>query len=244
MAINSIGRTQADTAGFIPIIWAQKALDVLRANIVLAKAIVTDSDYEPGWKGKTLNIPYPGTFTAQAKTEGNPATVQQATGSTTAVTLSQHKYVDFVIEDWAQAQANSNLMDRYMMPAMIALVEDLETYLFTFYTSLTGTSVGVSGTNISHATITAARVALNTAKVPLQDRTLIISPKDEGALISDTTLQQYFAYRQNQAITDGIIGNIDGFNIRMSQLVPVVAGSPNSTKNLAIHKEAIILATS
>jgi hypothetical protein len=243
MAINSIGRTQADTAGFIPIIWAQRALDVLRARIVLAKVIARDTDYEPGWKGKTLNVGYPGTFTAQSKTEGNPATVQQPTGSTVAVTLSQHKYVDFVIEDWAQAQSNQNLMDRYMNPAIVALAEDLETYLFSFYSSLTGTAVGTAGTNIARATITAARVALNNAKAPLEDRTLIISPKDEGALLDDTTLQTYFAFRQTQGITSGVIGNIDGFNIMMSQLVPVVAGTPNDTKNLAIHKDALLLAT-
>lgn len=244
MAINSIGRTQADTAGFIPIIWAQRALDVLRAKIVLANFVASDADYEPGWKGKTLNIPYPGTFTAQSKTEGNPATVQQpANAATVPVTLSQHKYVDFVIEDWAQAQSSSKLMDRWMNPAIVALVEDLETYLFSFYSSLTGTSVGTSGTNIARATITAARVALNTAKVPMEDRALIISPKDEGALLNDATLQSYFAFRQNEAITNGKIGEIDGFNIAMSQLVPVVAGTPNSTKNLAIQRDSLLLAT-
>ena len=29
-------------------------------------------DFEPGWVGKTLNIPYPGTFTAQDKAADTP----------------------------------------------------------------------------------------------------------------------------------------------------------------------------
>lgn len=244
MAINSIGRTQADTAGFVPVMWAQRALDVLRAKIVLANFVARDTSYEPGWQGKTLNIPYPGTFTAQAKTEGNPTTVQQpANSGTVPVTLSQMYVVDFMIEDWAQAQANSNLMNRYVEPAMVALVENMESYLFSFYSSLTGSSVGTSGTNIARSTITAARVAMNAAKVPSSDRAFIVSPKDEGALIGDSTLATYFAYAQKEGVTNGVIGNIDGFKIAMSQLVPVVTGTPNSTKNLAIHKDAILLAT-
>jgi hypothetical protein len=225
-AINSIARTQADTAGFIPIIWAQRALDVLRAKIVLAKVISRDTDFDTGWRGKTLNIPYPGTFTAQSKTEGNPATVQQPNNAATIpVTLSQHKYVDFVIEDWAQAQANSNLMDRWMNPAVVALAEDLETYLFGLTTGFTTPPVGTTGTNLSHAVITAARVTLNVAKIPMEDRSIIMSPKDEGSLIGDSTLAQYFAYAQNKGITDGEIGMLDGFKLYMSQLAPTQTGT-------------------
>ena len=63
---NTIQRTLADTSGFIPQAWANEALDVLRRNIVLAKFVAKDSDFSQGaWKGKTLNIPYPGTFSAR-----------------------------------------------------------------------------------------------------------------------------------------------------------------------------------
>lgn len=243
MAISSIGRTQAAAGGFIPSYWAQKALSVLRNNIVLARVVSRDYEFGNFTKGQTLNIPYPGTFTAQQKTEGNPATVQQPTNSATvAVTLSQHWYVDFVIEDWAQAQADSNLMMRYMEPAIISLAENLENYLFSFYTGLTLPSVGTSGTPIVRSTITAAREALNTGKVPLQNRSLIINPASEQSLLTDSTLQSYFAFARSQGVSEGSIGRIDGFDIYMSQLVPIVSGTPNSTKNLAIHKEAFLLA--
>lgn len=243
MTIASIGRTQAATAGFIPTIWAQKALDILRSNIVLAKTVARDYEYETHWKGETLNIPYPGTFTAQAKTEGTPATAQQpANAGMVAVTLTQNKIVDFVIEDFARAQTNVNLMDQYINSAMVALAEDLENYLFTFYTSFTGGTVGTSGTALARSSITAARELLNTNKAPTQDRYLILSTASEESILLDSTLQTYFAYARSQGITNGSIGMIDGFDIRMSQLVPVVAGTPNSTKCLAYHKDAVLLA--
>ena len=89
----NITRTMADTAGFIPQAWAQRALDILRTNIVLARLVTKDQSFEPGWRGKTLNIPYPGTFTAQDKAADAQATVQTPTGgATVSVTLNKHKY--------------------------------------------------------------------------------------------------------------------------------------------------------
>lgn len=238
-----ITRTLADTSGFIPEAWAQRALDVLRANIVLAKRVQRDTSYEPGWKGKQLNIAYPGTFTAQSKTENTPATVQvPAGGATVAVTLTNHKYVDFIVEDYAQAQANSNLLDRFVQPAAIALAEDLETQLFAQYANLTGAAVGTSGTDITAAVVRSARKELNDAKAPMGNRTLVLSDKDEIAILSDSGLAQYFAYQRSEAYAEGAIGRLYGFDVFTSQLVPVVAGTPNSTKCLAIHQDAILLA--
>lgn len=239
-----ITRTLADTSGFIPQAWAQRALDVLRNNIVLAKLVQRDTSYEPGWVGKQLNIPYPGTFTAQAKSENTAATVQvPANGATVSLTLTAHEYVDFIVEDWAQAQASSNLLDRYVQPAAIALAEKLETDLFGEYTNLTGTTVGTSGTDLASGVIRSARENLNVAKAPLTDRSLIISPKDEISILSDNGLAQYFAFQRGEAYAQGSIGRLYGFDVYMSQLVPVVAGTPNSTKCLAIYKDALMLAT-
>ncbi len=240
----NITQTIADTSGFIPQAWAQRALDVLRENIVLTRRVARDFDYEPGWKGKTLNIPYPGTFTAQDKASDTAATVQTPTGGATlSVTLSKHKYVDFIVEDFAQAQANVNLMDRYVRPAAIAIGNAVENDLFALYPSLTGASVGVSGTDISAAEIRSARKNLNDAKAPMADRTLVVSDKDEIALLGDSTLQNYFAFAKSQAIAEGSIGRLFGFDVFVSQLVPVVAGTPNSTKNLAFYRDAMMLAT-
>jgi hypothetical protein len=240
----NITRTLADTSGFIPQAWAQRALDVLRANIVLAKRVVRDTDYEPGWQGKTLNIPYPGTFAVQSKSENTAISPAAPTGgATVSVTLSNFKSVDFIVEDVANAQSTSQLMDRYVQPAAIALAEKLETDLFAQYANLTGTSTGTAGTDITAAVIRSSRKNLNDAKVPMTDRTLVLSDKDEIAVLGDTTLATYFAYSQNQAIAEGAIGRLYGFDVFTSQLVPAVAGTPVSTQCLAIHKDAILLAT-
>ncbi|NOZ27970.1 MAG: hypothetical protein GXP39_07960 [Chloroflexi bacterium] len=226
---------------FIPEIWAQRALEVLRSNIVLARLVTKDSDVAAFQVGDILHIPYPGTFTANDKAADTAVTLQTPSGgSEVQVQLNKHKEVSFLVEDVVRAQANQDVMDRYVQSAAIALAEQIETDLFALYASLTN-SVGTSGTDITASTVRSARKTMNDNKVPQNDRHLIISSKDEIALLGDSNLASYFAFNR-VGIPDGAIGRLYGFTIWMSQLVPVVTGTPNSTKNLAIHPEAFILA--
>ena len=240
----NITNTILDTSGFIPQAWAMRALDVLRNRIVLAKLATKDSDMgEAGWQGKTLNIGYPGTFVAQDKVAGTAATAQAPTGgATVALTLSKHKLVDFMVEDYGAAQANGDALARFVDPAVIALAEQFENDLWSLYSSFTGASVGTSGTDLSAATIRSARKVLNDAKAPLEDRYLVVSDKDEIALLGDSSLQTYFAYSRTQGIEQGQLPPLYGFNTYVSQLVPTVAGTPVSTKNIAFHKNAMMFA--
>lgn len=241
--MSNITTARADTAGFIPQAWAQMGLDVLRSNIVLAKLVTRDSDIEPGWKGKQLNIPYPGTFTAQSKAADGTANVQiPSGGASVPVTLSNHEYVDFIVEDVAQAQSNTDIMQRYVQPAVVALAEQLENDIFTTAVTLTGT-VGTYGTDLSAASLRSAKKALTDNKIAQNPRYLVMSTKDEIALLADNNLATYFAYAKSQAITDGALARIYGFDLFVSQLVPAVAGTPVQTKNIAFGPEALILAT-
>lgn len=240
----NITNTILDSSGFIPQAWAMRALDVLRSRIVLAKIVTKDSDMgEPGWQGKTLNIGYPGTFTAQDKVAGTAVTAQAPTGgATVSLTLSKHKVVDFMVEDYGAAQANGDALARYVDPAVIALAEQLENDLFGLYTSFTGASVGTSGTDLTASVIRTARKNLNDAKAPMEDRHLVVSDKDEIALLGDANLANYYAFSNNAGIEQGQLPPLYGFNVHVSQLVPAVAGTPVSTKNLAFHKNAMMLA--
>lgn len=238
----NVTRSIADTAGFIPQVWANRALDVLRSNIVLARTVTKDTDYEPAFVGKTLNVPYPGTFTAADKAADTAATAQTpSSGTSVAVTLNKHKYVDFIVEDVARAQSSNELLDRYVAPAAQALAEALEDDLFALYTNYA--TLGTSGTSLTAATVLNARKALNDAQAPVNGRSIVMSTKDEVALLGDSTLSNYFAFGQNAAVAEGSIGRLYGFDLFVSQRVPVVAGSPNSTKNLAIVPDAMMLAT-
>jgi len=240
-----IDRAAARASGFIPQVWAQKALDVLRANIVLLSMIARDVDFVPVAQGETLNIPYPGTFTARKKTEGAPATTQAPVGGATVpVTLSEFAYVDFIVPDFTRVQASSELLDRYVTPAAIAIAEQVETDLFSVFPTFTGGTVDATTGGVNEAAIMAAAELLDAAKCPQTDRALVLATRDKYRVLSDPALKQYFAFNRPQAVQKGEIGEAYNFRTLSSQLVPRVGVAPDPVvnKNIAIHKSAMIIA--
>jgi hypothetical protein len=230
------------TAGpFIPQIWANTALEVLRNKVVLAKLVTRDSDIAAFQVGDTLNIPYPGAFTANDKSANTAVTLQAPSATTTTLTLDKHKEASFLVEDAARATANQDIMARYMEAAVIPIAEQIESDLFTAAVGFS-TSVGTYGTDISAATVRSARKLLNDQKAPQDGRALIVSDKDEIALLGDSNLQNYFAFSQQQGVKEGSIGRLYGFDVYQSQLVPFVAGTPAQTKNIAFAPGAVLLA--
>lgn len=234
--------TSTVAADFIPTIWANAALDILKANLVLAKLVTKDSDVSAFEVGSTLRIPFPGSFTAQDKAADTAVTPQAPTGGgSVSVQLNKYKVVDFIVEDVARVQANQDLLNRYLQPAAYALVEALEKDIWALYASFSATA-GTAGSDITPAVVRQARRMLNDARIPQDRRYLVISPKDEIALLADSTLQTYFATARQEAVASGAIGRLYGFDVYVSQLAPVVTGTPTTTYNLAFHPQAIILA--
>lgn len=241
----NVTQTVSNTFGFSPEIWAHEGLELLKANLVLAKLATKDTSIEPGWQGKQLNVRVPGVFTASKKSANTATTVSVPTGGTTIpVVLDQHAYVDFLVEDVAQAQAQGgvSIRENLLKPAILAISEQIETDCWT--AAAFTASVGTYGTNISFATLLAAKKALTDARIPQDGRNLIISTKDENALIADTTLAAYFANAKDQVITEGAIARIAGFDIFVSQLAPFDATpTPDEQKGLALHPSGLVFAT-
>lgn len=233
--------TRTTAGSFIPQVWANTALEILRNKVVLAKLVTRDSDVAAFQVGDVLNIPYPGAFSANDKAANTSVTLQSPTATTTTVSLNKHKEASFLIEDAARATANQDLIARYMEAAIVPIAEAIESDLLGLYSGFSN-SVGTSGTDITASTIRAARKKLNDLKAPTDNRALVVSTKDEISILGDSSLQSFFAFAQAQAVKEGSIGRVYGFDIYASQLVPVVTGTPNSTKNLAFNPGAIILA--
>lgn len=240
MAINS-----TTAAPFIPEIWANEALEVLRSNIVMAPLVTKDSDLATFQVGSTLHVPYPGTLVAHDKVEGSPVTKQTPKSTDTTVKLSHHKEVTIEIEDYVRAQAQPILMQSYIRAQVVALAEQIESDIIATYSMFSG-SLGTAGTDLSSATLRAVNKKFTDNKIAEGDRHLLMSTKDEEALQGDPTLQTFFAYNdanRGDISNPTINGRIYGLQLHVSQLVPEVAGTPNVTNNLAFDPGAIIFAS-
>ena len=239
--------TNTTATPFIPEIWANTALEVLRNNIVLAPLVTKDTDITGAFSvGSKLHIPYPGTFVANDKAANTAVTKQTPTSTDTTVTLNKHKEVSFVIEDFARAQANPIAMQAYMAAAIPALAEQVETDLFALYSSFSTTPIGTSGTDLAASVLRTANKTFTDKKIPRGNRHLVISTKDTASLLGDSSLQSFFAFNNGARgdIEAGLVSSdLYGLQVHESQLVPVVAGTPNSTKNLAFDPGAAILAS-
>src|SRR5436190_3080919 len=226
---------------FISEIWANQALLALKNRIVLANFVTKDSDIAPFTEGDILHIPVPGTFVANNKAANTNVTLQVPTDSNIDVTLNMHKEVTFVVEDIVRAQQNQDVMGRYLRNAVTPLAEAIESDLFALYTGLSQ-SVGTSGTDLTPAIFRAALQKLMAANVDVTDLAAVLSAKDYIALLGDSTLATYFSNTNPGAFREAQVGRLYGSTISQSNLVPVVAGAPNSTKNLMVTPDFAVLA--
>lgn len=229
-----VGYTAAQA--FIPELWALRAFQVLRANMVMANLVTTDSDIGSFSVGDILHIPFPGTFTATAKALNTAVTLQVPSDTDVTVTLNKHYEVSFLIEDIARAMQNQSIMDRYISNAVVPLAEQIENDLFALYASVAASTTSAT---MDDAQLRKARLALNKQKVPLANRVIVVAPECETVLLGASNLATYFAYTQGGSIIrNGQIGRAYGLDVFMSQLVPV----SGTLKNLAFTPDAFILA--
>lgn len=205
---------------FIPEIWANRALETLRANVVMAKTVLRDTDLGVFNTGDILNIGIPGTFTANDKAAGSAVTLQQPSDSTVAVTLNKHKEASFLVEDISQATANQDLMNLYLEPAVVSIAEQIEKDLFGLTADLSANVAGSIGTAASAAGIRSLYKVMHDNKAPERDRTLILSGSDAIAVMGDSNLQSFFANASPEMVRRGAIGPLYGFETYSSQLVP------------------------
>jgi hypothetical protein len=220
---------------FIPEIWAQRAMQVLRNNMVLANLVTRDSDVGAFAQGDTLHIPFPGTFVANDKAPGGNVQQQVPTDAEVLVVLNKHKEVTFLIEDVPKVQANQDLMNRYITNAVVPIAEQIENDLFALYATFTNS---VASASMTGAQLLQGMLQLNKQKVRLPDRALVVSPGSQVKLLGDTNLANFFAFSEPDAVRQGGIGRAYGFDVYMSQLVPLAT----TYKNLAFTPDALILA--
>lgn len=234
--------TTTTAANFIPEIWAQSALQALRSRIRLAKLVTRDTDVASFESGDILHIPVAGTFTANNKTAGSNVTTQAPTDGVVDVTLNKHKEVTIVVEDPVRAQANQDVIARYARNAAIPLAHAIEDDLFALYSGFSTTPIGTSGTDLTSGVLRTARKTMNDNNLDEIGRFGIVSTKDEIALMADSGLSAYFANSRPDTIQNGNLGQVYGIDLWVSNRVPVVAGSPNSTKNLFGNADMAMLA--
>ena len=241
--VDTIDVTQAQY--FIPEVWANSALEILRKNIVLTPRVYSDSDVAAFSVGDILHVPYPGTLSVYAKSANTAYTLSQPTGETEVqVALNKQYAVSFLVEDIVRAQANQDLIRNYSNAAAIALAEQIESDGLAAVQATSKTS-GAYGTDLTFDASLTAWKTMTDNLCPAGDRFAAISTKDVVSIISDTDLQNWAAFSRGNAVVGSPtnLGALAGFDeVLVSQFITTDASTPAQTKNIAWRRDGVICA--
>lgn len=243
MATGNVTATTAANIGAAMTYAAQETLPVLKSSLGLAKFVRRYTDEVPGVRYQSVVLPAVGSSPAREKAANTAVTFDVDEGTPAQITLDKHVYKAMRIEDFARAISNPDILAAHLQSAMVSIAERVEADVFAAARAGFTSNVGTWGTDIDIATLRLAGKRLFDNKAPNGERILAISSKDDLALRSDDSLHTYFANADAAAVREGRVAKIEGFDIFPSQLIPVTAGTPNQTANMALHREAVCVAT-
>lgn len=223
----------------IPTIVAAEALGYLKANTVLARLVNRDYSNEVATYGQTVTIPYGGALSVNDKAANTVVTLQTPNDAVYTLTLNKHKEVSFLIEDIAKAFARPDWFSRYMQDGMMVLAEQVDGDIAALYS---GFSQSIDATAaITEATFRNARRLLNSAKAPQNQRYFIGSEDADYEILGiERVINRDYTETLGSKAADSMVGRFMGFDLFMDQMI---ATSGGEVKNLAIHRDAIVMAT-
>lgn len=235
--------TPTTGANFIPEVWSADIMRHTRRNLVLANLVKRfDGDVKNG--GDIIHIPRLAEVAARSKTPGTAVTFDAATEAEYTITVDQHKYFAFTVEDITKAQSRTDLRSEYTEAAGYALAKAIDSSIAGLYTGLSQTEAG--GAAITDANIISAIEKLDAADAPRDNRSFVIHSEAMADLRGLDKFTRYDAVGKmgvQDGRNNGLVANVYGVDVYMSNNVVEVAGTPNVLHNLMFHKEAFGLAS-
>jgi len=210
-----------DVTPFIPELWAQESLAILRENMVAAQLVHTDFSDVVANYGETVHTRRPGEFVSKRKTPSDDVDIQDATATDVPVVLNQHMHVSFLIRDSEQTKSFKDLVEIYLSPAMLAQARQVDRTVLGQYPQFLGNAYGqltkVSSSNAIDF-ILGTREKMNRNKAYMDGRNLLLTPSTEATFLSLAQFTQAYAVGdQGQALIKGALGTKYGFDMYMCQ---------------------------
>lgn len=244
MALGSAGLT--GTGGshdkYVPEIWSKRLQSAFEANTVLKQYCLDLSELVSAMGGDVIHVPKlanraAGTRTLTTLSQVTPA---GATEDEFTMNVQTWKVDPEAVSDALSAQTKIFQFSQIDGKMQQSLAEAFDTSLGATYTDFTttkGTDDGATPASPDH--IFDALEQLDTNKAPKGDRVIILSPKTYWGFVKNNVIPSG-DYTSNKAKESGLIPQIGGVPVVMSQNLPTTANG--SKVNLVLHKEGIAFA--
>jgi len=222
-----------------------KGLERLNSNLVVTN-LITNYSQEARSQGtrmsQNVRVPIRGALSAATKTPGTAATYQQAATTVADIAISTHKTVDFLVEDYG-GLFDPSTIEGYLVDAGSTLAEAIENSVIALYASA-GATKGTATAGLDMALLgTLGKDALEAKWRGNESSFLVVGPEGYYDLYNLAQLTQYAINGGDQSMfRNGFIGNLGGFEVFKSNLIPAVAGSPTGEHCMAFQRESMGIA--
>ncbi|MGW3724829.1 P22 phage major capsid protein family protein [Streptomyces sp. NPDC000851] len=233
---------------FIPEVWAADLFVALRGATVFGQSGIINRDYEGeiAQSGDTVHIgslarPTIATYVKNT-TAINPQTL---TTTDQTLIIDQSKYFAFEVDDVDKRQARDGgqLLNKAADDAAFGLADTADLFLAGLMTTGAGnvlTAGDAATADAAYKIILALKLKLDKAKVPTAGRFVIVSPEFYALLLQDNRFIDASSYGDSNAIRNGEVGRVLGFQVLVSLNLPAgTAGTPPEVSNFVVAGHAM-----
>jgi hypothetical protein len=236
-------KSEVDTAGFVPQIWADEIIAAYKRSLVAANNFKRMNF--KGKKGDSVTFPAPARGTVTAKTSETAVNIIQESGTGITININSHFEYSRLIEDFAEVQALSSLRRFYTEDAGYALALRMDTDLLAltanaqtgngtlaFNAAVVGgngstlyTSGTPNATAITDAGIRRVIQTLDDFDVPMENRTLTVPPVVRRDMMGIARFTEQAFRGDGNTLKNGLIGDLYGVSVFVTTNCPTATGS-------------------
>lgn len=219
---------------FIPELWSARLLYALEKAHVATNLVNRNYEGLIANQGDTVHINSIGAITVSDYTKNTDISAPAALTTTDqTLVIDQAKYFNFQVDDVDKAQAAGELVDTAMGRAAYALADAADAYLLKLIAAgaATGNVVGAASAPIAltstnvYENIVKVRTKLDKANVPNTGRTIVVPPEVYALLLMDDRFAKNTATAGQDALINGLVGRVAGFDVYMSNNVATGTGT-------------------
>jgi N4-gp56 family major capsid protein len=219
---------------FIPELWNARLLYALEKAHVATNLVNRNYEGEIRNHGDTVHINTIGAITVKSYTKNTDIADPEVLSTTDqTLVIDQSKYFNFQVDDVDKVQAAGELVDTAMGRAAYALADVSDAYLLGVIAAgaAAGNTIGsaaapvaLTGSNV-YENIVKLKTKLDKANVPNTGRTIVVPPDVHSLLLLDDRFAKSTATAGQEALINGLVGRIAGFDVYMSNNVKTGIGT-------------------
>lgn len=209
---------------------------------------ITASAFSVGQKAfERITIPRLNDITVKDYVVGTDITVESVGTTETVLIMNKQKYAAVEVNNIQEVQANINLLNGYATKVATALSDQIDKDVLTGIVADANTagntltaSEALTKDNVLDVLLIPARTFLNVAKVPADERYLVVNQSIEPLILASDVLTK------NGSITQGYIGDAFGMKIFISSNLPanrLIVGAKTATEYGASLSETDVVST-